>query len=494
MGKTEYRAKARDLRQALFAAQSDLLEERVSGVILVAGVDAAGKGATANQLNAWMDPRWITTRAFDGPTDEERERPRWWRYWRALPPFGSLGIFLSAWYSEPLQERVNGGNRAAFDAEMDEIRRFEQTLVDGGVAILKIWLHLDRDAQEERFRRLEADPLQRWRVTKADWANWRRYKRFAEATEEILDATDVPEAPWIVVDGSDERRRALDVGNAVLSGLRARIHGAGAPSPTSPIETPVVGGEDSTVIGLDDASVALVKRRYRSDLAVLQARLSRLHRRARESQTSLVGVFEGRDAAGKGGAIRRAVEALDPRRVDVIRVSAPTEEELAHHYLWRFWRRIPRDGYVALFDRSWYGRVLVERVEGLASPDEWSRAYDEIREFERQLVEHRIVLVKIWLDVSAEEQERRFEERFRVAHKRWKLTDEDLRNRSRWHEYDTALTDLLRETDVAPAPWRVVAADDKRRARLEVLRHFCEALEQHLEGVETPSTAELPHG
>ena len=220
---------------------------------------------------------------------------------------------------------------------------------------------------------------------------------------------------------------------------------------------------------------------YQKELASLQARMALLHRRARDKGLSLVGVFEGRDAAGKGGAIRRLVPSIDARRVDIVRVGPPNDEERAHHYLWRFWRRIPRAGYVTLFDRSWYGRVLVERVEGLASPEEWNRAYSEIRDFEQQLVEHRLVLVKIWLEVSPEEQQRRFEERHRIAHKRWKLTEEDIRNRDRWTAYDEAISDMLRETDSEHAPWHVVVGDDKRSARLDVLRHFCDRQEERLD-------------
>jgi len=228
-------------------------------------------------------------------------------------------------------------------------------------------------------------------------------------------------------------------------------------------------------------SVSVVnKAKYREELAELQAELNRLYRRAREEGVSLIAVFEGRDAAGKGGAIRRIVAALDARRVDVARIGPPSEEELKHHYLWRFWRRIPRAGRVSLFDRSWYGRVLVERVEHLASEPEWRRAYDEINEFEEQLVEDGCVLVKFWLEIDSDEQKRRFSERSRVPHKRWKLTESDRRNRRLWKEYDVAVNEMMERTSTKAGPWTIVQANDKRHARLEVLRTLVDALETHL--------------
>ena len=480
ISKGDYRARALELRQALLQVQGGLREAQVSTILVIAGVDGAGKGETANLLNAWMDPRWITTRAFDGPSDEELERPQFWRYWRALPPYGQLAVFLSAWYSGPLQHRAEGGSREALDTELEGVRRFERMLGLGGTAILKIWLHLDRDAQERRFRALGADPLQSWRVTETDWSNWRHYDQFASATEEILDATDTREAPWIVIDGSDERRRALEIGDALLRLLRARL-AVGVPGTTIASGQHPAPEPEPVVSASEREPPNLVKHAYRKELATARARLGLLHRRARDAGISLVGVFEGRDAAGKGGAIRRVVSALDARRVDIVRVAAPSDEERAHHYMWRFWRRIPRAGYVTLFDRSWYGRVLVERVESLATEEEWRRAYSEIRDFEQQLVDHRIVVVKVWFDVSFDEQERRFEERHRVPHKRWKLTNEDIRNRRLWSRYDDAIADMLRETDSVAAPWHVVPADDKRAARVDVLRHICERLEARLD-------------
>ncbi len=474
--KRKYREQTTELRKQLLLAQADLRERRVPVITLVAGVDGAGKGECVELLNAWLDPRWIRTRAFDRPTDEETERPHFWRYWRALPPRGDMALYLSAWYSLPLLQRVDGLGRQDFADRLERIRRFERMLSDDGYVVSKIWLHLERDAQVDRFERLQSDPLRSWRVTQRDWDNCARYPQFVAAAEELIEASHTDESPWTVIDGSDVQHRNLALGNAVLSALRR------APEPAPRVE-PTTRRAPRESQPPDDGSppeAGLSKREYQRELAGLQGALNQLHRSARARGVPLVAVFEGRDASGKGGAIRRVVPAFDPRCVDVVRTGPPNDEESEHHYLWRFWRRLPRAGHVTLFDRSWYGRVLVERVERLADEDSWLRAYDEINEFEHQLTEHGVVLVKFWMDVSPNEQARRFAERQRVAHKRWKFTPDDLRNRSLWDEYDAALADVLSCTDTPAAPWTVVPADDKRRARLNVLRAISERLETHL--------------
>ncbi len=486
LSKSEYRERARALRQALLGAQMDLHEAGTHAVLLIAGVDGGGKGETVQLFNEWMDPRWIRTHAFDEPSHEETERPAFWRYWRRLPPRGRIAIFLSAWYSTVIMQRANGGSDAELADALERIRRFEAMLADDGMLIFKLWLHLDAEAQKRRFRVLEEDPLRRWRVTPQDWANWSRYDEFAGAAEEILAATHTDPCRWNLIEASDDHRRAIEAGSALLTALRAHIVSqGGTPRPTEPalaLDPP----SQASGAGAADAGRKLAKESYREELVRLQGELNELHRRAREAGISLIGVFEGRDAAGKGGAIRRVVAALDVRRVDVVRTGPPSDEELMHHYLWRFWRRVPRAGSVTLFDRSWYGRVLVERVEELTMEPDWRRAYDEINEFEHQLVDHGAVLVKYWLRIDREEQKRRFQERKRVPHKRWKLTDDDRRNRRLWKDYDAAIDEMLERTSTDEAPWTVVAANDKRHARLVVLRTMVSALEARLESASRP--------
>jgi len=233
----------------------------------------------------------------------------------------------------------------------------------------------------------------------------------------------------------------------------------------------------ATVLSRLDMSLTLGKSDYKRRLQEQQARLNLLHRRALKKNTSTIVLFEGPDAAGKGGAIRRITAALDARHYQVIPIAAPTDEERAQHYLWRFWRHMSRAGRITLFDRSWYGRVLVERVEGFATEEEWRRAYAEINEFEQQLTRHGTVLLKYWVHVTKDEQFQRFKERETIPHKQWKLTEEDWRNREKWDDYEMAVNDLVEHTSTNAAPWIMVEGNDKAHARVKVITTLCDRLE-----------------
>lgn len=419
IGKANYAKQVPALREALLEAQMELLRTaRFPVIILIGGVDGAGKGETVNILNEWMDPRHISTHAFGQPSDEETERPYMWRYWRLLPPKGKIGIFLGSWYSEPIVGRAYGNiKNAEIDQELERIVRFEKMLTDEGALVLKFWLHLSRKNQKARLKALEKDPLTRWRVTKTDWKNFELYDIFHRVSERALRQTSTAAAPWVIVEGTDPRYRYLTVGKALLAALRKRLDNPVIPPPPPvPPLLPVI--DDKLLLRSLDFSQKLGKKEYDELLEKYQGKLNLLIREPRFKKMSVVAVFEGFDAAGKGGTIRRVTQALDARDYRIIPVSAPTEDELAQPYLWRFWRQIPRSGRVTIFDRSWYGRVLVERIEGFCSESDWMRAYGEINDFEEQLVRHRTVVVKFWLSISKDEQLRRFKEREKVGFKR----------------------------------------------------------------------------
>jgi polyphosphate:AMP phosphotransferase len=487
VSKKDYAREEPLLREKLLEMQDRVRGADFPVLVLFGGVDGAGKGESANLLNAWMDPRWLVTRAFGPPSEEESERPEYWRYWRYLPPRGQIGLFLSAWYSPPLLERVYEKTTGAeFEDRLEKIAAFERTLADDGALILKYWMHLGKEAQKKRFKSLEQDRLQRWRVTAQDWKHWRMYDRFVSAAERIIMRTSTGLAPWRIVEGADPCFRSLQVGRLLLNAVSRRFreerggNGPGtAPEPDS--ENNEVAAGRATVFSRLDLSLRLGKKEYAEQLAKHQGRLNRLHRKAQAKNVSTILVFQGWDAAGKGGAIRRIVAALDTRDVQVIPIAAPSDEERSHHYLWRFWRHVSRAGRVTIFDRSWYGRVLVERVEGLASEPEWRRAYAEINDFEQQLVDHGIVLVKFWIHISKDEQALRFEAREQTPHKRWKMTDEDRRNREKWDEYEMAAHDMVERTSTEIAPWILVAGNDKRYARIEILKSVCRSLRKGLD-------------
>ncbi len=493
LSKEEYKSREPRLRAELLQVQQELRAAGQCPVIVVfAGVDGAGKGETVNLLSAWMDPRWIVTEAFGEPSDEELERPEYWRFWRALPPRGRMGLFLSSWYSRPILDRAYRRlSPDAFEERLHRIVEFEQTLAADGALILKFWMHLGKAAQKRRLTSLERDPLRRWKVDKLAWKHWRMYSKFAAAGERALRLTNRVEAPWTIVEGEDPRYRSLAVGEAIRDAVRVRVaataatdRGARPPAAgagksaararagrtaASASGVSILSSLDMTKKALKDAEQAIERQ---------QGRLNLLERKARAAGVSTILVFEGWDAAGKGGAIRRVTAALDARDYRVIPIAAPTDEERAQHYLWRFWRHLGRAGRVTIFDRSWYGRVLVERVEGFASESEWMRAYAEINQFEDQLASHGIVLVKFWLHVTKDEQLRRFKDREGTPHKQWKLTPEDWRNRDRWQAYEDAVNAMIERTSTRHAPWTLVEANDKHRARLKVLKATCDRLEE----------------
>jgi len=494
LAKSDYKAQVPQLRSELLAVQQEL---RVAAsfpvIVLFAGVDTAGKGETANLLNEWMDPRWIVTRGYTEPSADERDRPRLWRYWRDLPESGRMAIFLSAWYSSPILDRVARRTSAAeFDSLLDQVAAFERTLTDDGAVIVKFWMHLSKKAQKKRLKEFEKDPVQRWRVTKDQWKHWEMFGKFVSAADRAIRRTSTDAAPWHIVEGEDERYRTVAVAtvlrDAIRRGIERTAGGKARPAATAAGKTKPDGAtkvikrvdREFNVLDNLDLSQTLSDDDFDKELAERQARLSVLRRRAIKQGVSTILVFEGVDAAGKGGAIRRVTGSLDARDYQVIPIAAPTEEERAHHYLWRFWRHLSRKGRLTIFDRSWYGRVLVERVEGFATQAEYMRAYGEINHFEEQLANHGILLLKFWIHISRAEQLKRFNERTRTSYKRWKITDEDWRNRKRWEDYILAVNDMVERTSTKIAPWTLVEGNDKNFARIKVIRTLADALDARL--------------
>jgi len=472
------------LRAELLDVQYDLLEKRdFPVVILISGVDGSGKSETINLLYSWMDPRHISTLAFSAPTDEERERPFMWRYWRALPPKGKIGIFAGSWYSQPIADRIaRKMKRAEMEETLDEINRFEAMLVNEGALVLKFWFHLSKDGQKTRLKALEKDPRTAWRVTKASWDRLKTHDDLQNVAGHVLRVTNTAHAPWTIIEGTDDNYRSLTVGHIIRDAIRKHLD-AGLRG-SVPVAPPMIPSIDRrTVLSELDLALKLEKKAYERELAKWQGKLSQLMRDPRfVGRHSLVVAFEGSDAAGKGGAIRRVVAAMDARQYQIVPVAAPTDEERAQPYLWRFWRHVPRIGRATVFDRSWYGRVLVERVEGFCSEADWLRAYAEINDFEHALVQSGAIVVKFWLQVSKEEQLKRFKERENTEFKRFKITDEDWRNREKWDDYAHAVCDMVERTSTGRSPWTLVEANDKNYARVEVLRTVCERLERVLEG------------
>ena len=483
LSKEQYRRIAPKLRADLLDAQFDLSKNHAFPVIvLISGVRGAGKGETVNLLNEWMDPRHIYTHAFDNPSDEERERPPMWRFWRAMPPKGRIGILFGSWYTAPIIDRVFKRTSAKqLMQSVGEINRFEHMLADEGALILKFWFHLSKKRQRKRLKEIESNPETSWRITERDWDFFKVYDRFYRISEDTLRVTSTGHAPWIVVEGSDPRYRSVTIGKILLEAMRKRLN---APAQTHAAKiqaAQIVRSVDKlNILGRMDMSLKLDKERYDSRIEKFQRRLAIATRHPKFRERNVVCVFEGMDAGGKGGAIRRITAAVDARIFHTIPVAAPTDEERAQPYLWRFWRHVPRKGRITLYDRSWYGRVLVERIEGFCGEADWMRAFSEINDFEEELARNGAIIAKFWLQVSKDEQLKRFKEREKTRFKRFKITSEDWRNRGKWDDYQLAAADLIERTSTAHAPWTLVEANDKHYARVKILSTLVRTIESAL--------------
>ena len=481
MTKADFAVFETRVRERLLDAQFELAESKSAAVlVLVNGSDGAGKGEVVNRLYEWLDDHFIETLTYGSPTDEERARPRAWRYWRDMPPRGRIGVVLGGWHHDLLLRRALGQiDGALFATALEEINRNEEMLRLEGVHLLKIWLSLDDREARLRLHKLREENGVLRRPAVIEWHEIEGRKaraRLNAAALEMIEMTSTGDAPWSVTPAEDAQYRDAAVGDLLLQTL-LRANAQPEPARRRIVARPGDGLPKPGLAAALDPALRADPAEYSHELRALQQRLTAATTDKAFARRGLILVFEGNDAAGKGGAIRRVRAALDPRRFRVHGVAAPSDEERARPYLWRFWRNIPRRGDVTIFDRSWYGRVLVERVEGFAATEDWMRAFQEINDFERQLTEARYCLVKFWLAISPQEQLRRFEERENTPLKRYKLTPEDWRNREKWPLYDEAMTEMVDRTSSRHAPWTLVEANDKKFARLKVLRTIVERLE-----------------
>lgn len=482
ISKDEFRKAAPALRESLLELQYELKERgHFPVVILINGVDGAGKGETVNLLNSWMDPRLIDTHAFSRPNEDEKQKPRMWRYWQSLPPKGRIGILFGSWYTDPIDNYVRDNqDDEHLAAHINEIVRFEKLLVHEGALILKFWFHLSKDQQKNRLKELEKNPLTRWRVSDHDWENFKLYNEYRKVSERVLRQTSSFEAPWVVVEGEDEAYRSMTVAQQIL--YRVKEHLSKSQITEQRIEAPPILPPIDNLHILDTLSLDQImdKKTYEVELEKWQGKLNLLTRHPNFKHHAIAMVFEGNDAAGKGGSIRRVTAALDARQYRIIPIAAPSEDERRQPWLWRFWKHVPKHGDITIFDRSWYGRVLVERVEGFCSEADWMRAYEEINDFEGQLLDDGVIMVKFWLTISKDEQLKRFKSRENLGYKRFKITDEDWRNREKWQNYQIAVCDMIDRTSTDVAPWTLVEANNKYFARIKIIKTIVERVSKAL--------------
>ncbi len=454
-------------------------------VIVFEGWDAAGKGMIINRLAQVLDPRGMQVHPIFASDEDERLHPWMWRFWQKTPAAGQFAVFDHSWYMRVLQERLAGSiSRRGWEEAFDEIQQFERQLVDAGTVIVKFWLHIDKKEQKRRFKKLCETSATAWKVGKSERRQYRKHEQWLEVAEEMLERTDTAESPWTVVEATQGRFCRVKCFETIVAAVENELKRRrdNPPPQPKPMPAPVQSATDeNTVLDRLDPNLTISREQYEEDIDRLQRKLFRLEHELYTARIPAVIAYEGIDAGGKGGNIKRLTRGLDPRGYEVVPIASPTTEEKAQHYLWRFWRKVPKAGHITIFDRSWYGRVLVERVEGFCGEADWKRAFREINEFERQLADFGTVIVKFWLQISQEEQLLRFKARQEMPEKQWKITDEDWRNREKWLEYKTAVVEMLSRTSTTYAPWTVLEANCKLYARVKSLRTVAAALENALE-------------
>ena len=478
--KTEYKKEKDALELKLAELQRTAHERGIPLLIIFEGWDAAGKGTLINELILPLDPRGFKVHSSLRPTAEEQLYPFLWRFWNRIPQYGQIAVLDRSWYCRLLDERIEQKTKkSVVDQTFRDVTAFERQLSDDGAIIIKFFLHISRDEQKKRLKKLMKNPATAWRVTEDDRRRHRRYKSYFKAIEDMLAASDTGFAPWTVVEAHDRRFATLKIFRTVIERIERKLTQKPAKPGTVP-ENNSLGAAPASIISRLDLSQTMERAKYRRQLKAKQKHLRELEHKLYMQRIPLIIVYEGCDAAGKGGNIRRLTANLDPRGYEVVPIAAPNDIEKRHHYLWRFWTRMPKAGHITVFDRSWYGRVMVERVEGFCSTAEWRRAYREINEMEAHLAHFGAAIVKFWLQIDQKEQLKRFKARQRLKHKQWKITDEDWRNREKWDDYEHAVEEMLLRTSTPHAPWTIIESNCKWFARIKALDTVIHAIETHL--------------
>lgn len=438
--------------------------------IVFEGFSASGKGTMIGKMIQPLDPRGFKVYTMEKESEDEKMHPYFWRYATKMPAKGRIHIFDRSWYL---------GYPGHLQTE--EIRQYERQFTNDGTVVIKFFLAITKKEQKKRLTALEKNHDTKWRVTSKDWKKNKNYDTYLLQYDSMLIQTDTANAPWVVVEAMDKKYAICKIMTTVVKRLEAAVEAKQSGSGTMEAVPDLL--EDRLRNGVlqgVDLSLTLAPEEYKKKRKDLQRRMKLLHNKMYLQRVPVVLAFEGWDAGGKGGAIKRITQCIDPRGYEVVPVASPNEVEKTHHYLWRFWEKFPKDGHMAIFDRTWYGRVLVERVEGFATEQEWKRAYQEINDMEAHLVKSGTIVLKFWMHIDQKEQEKRFKQRMEIPEKQWKITDEDWRNREKWDSYEKAVDEMMLRTSTIEAPWHIIEANSKLYARIKVLEIVVEALEKRL--------------
>ena len=475
----EIKQRLKAAEEKLSQQQMKLKEKKLPVLVLIEGWGAAGKGSAIGQIIKNIDPRFFKVFSMPStPTEEERRRPFLYRFFEKIPEAGKFTFLDSGWMDQIMKERLDGKlDDKAYAQRVDSVKRFERGLTDNGYLVLKFFFHISKKEQKRRIDELLEDKDTAWRVSPGDLHQNRHYEECLDAFDRYLDDTNTPSAPWYIIDSKSKKFAELQVMETLCMGIETALHNESLAVPLLQNAFPLVKMPKLKDVPLDKT---MGEEEYKKELKELQAKLGQLHNRLYRKRVPVIIGYEGWDAAGKGGNIKRLTGALDPRGFEVHPIASPEPHEKARHYLWRFWTRLPKDGHIAIFDRTWYGRVMVERLEGFCSENDWQRAYYEMNEFEQELANWGAVILKFWVQIDKDTQLARFTDRQNTPSKQWKITDEDWRNREKWDLYEQAVDEMLQKTSTTYAPWHILESVDKKYARIKALKIVIEALEKAL--------------
>ncbi len=482
--KKQYKKEISELEKRLNYLQQKIKELKIPVLIVFEGWSAAGKGTYISKVLNPLDPRYFNVYTMGKLSEDAVMRPVLWRYFIKLPSKGRISIFDRSWHRIALPEsqkrwKLTQKEQSEF---FYDVNAFEEQLTSSGTLIIKLFLHISRDEQKKRFDELKKSPETRWRVNEEDLLQNKEYDAYLKYFENMIIQSNTGVSNWSVIEANNKNYATLKIYKVIINKIEEEINRIQGVQTVEQQErlAPVTPPEVSILSSID-LSKTISKDDYNDKLAFYQSKMSQLGFKLYSKRRSVVMVYEGWDASGKGGNIKRMTQELDPRGYEVVPISAPTSDELNHHYLWRFWNKMPKDGHFGIFDRSWYGRVMVERIEGFCSQEEWQRAYKEINDMEKHLSNHGVIIFKFWLHIDKEEQLRRFKMREDNPLKQYKITEEDWRNREKWDEYEKAIDEMLFRTTTEHAPWLIVESNDKKYARIKTIKYVVETLEKLLE-------------
>jgi AMP-polyphosphate phosphotransferase len=472
---SELKEKLKTYEMRVNELQRELINKNIPMIITIDGLISSGKGTLINKLGLSLDARGFNIYSTQKENRDEKYKPFLYRFWENIPSAGRIKIFEKSWYYALLDGIISEKyNKKSKNKILKEIIDFENTLTDSGILIIKVYLDISKKEQNRRCKKMEKSNSTKWKVEGSERVEWKEYDKYSKKMKKMIEISSISDTDWKVVNSDSQDEAMIEIFEYIIEKIERKL----SKNEKKFEINPYYSGEDY----IEELNIKgeIEEEEYKKEIKKYQERLRELEYIIYKKRIPVVIVYEGCDAAGKGGNIRRVVEKLDPRGYEVVPIAAPSEEEKKHHYLWRFWKKFPKAGHITIFDRSWYGRVLVEKVEGFCRVDEWNRAYEEINRMEKSIYDSGAVIIKFWMQIDKDEQLARFQERETTPYKNWKITEEDWRNREKWDEYSKAANMMIEFTSTEYAPWNIINCNCKMTARLNALKEIIKRIEEIL--------------